>query len=129
MKNIPYLIAAIAFIALTLGCNHSNEGHINSNSIVGKWQNLTTPSNSVEFTESKEYIVWINGETYNRSHPIRYNYDHLSNSPNFTLKEPELDTDSFIKGDITFLDTENIKISILGKDNEIVSYSEYKKIN
>lgn len=107
MKNIPYLIAAIAFIALTLGCNHSNEGHINSN--------------SVEFAESKEYIVWINGETYNRSHPIRYNYDHLSNSPNFTLKKPELDTDSYIKGDITFLDTENIKISILGKDNEIVS--------
>jgi len=125
MKKLFYCTLVIG-CCMQFGCE-SKQKELTSETIIGVWQNTTNQSVSVEFTESFEYNVIVNGEKILNKDSVA---DMYSFSPN--LKEKNLKIFNSSRNDTTkcnliIINPKKIKLSILHADT-VVSEAEFIKI-
>jgi hypothetical protein len=126
MKNSIILLTVL--ILLIVGACQTKHTKENNSKIVGIWQDKNVKNNSIEFTENNEYFI----RKDNKRLEIKSSSDSISQIHFFYKFSEEKnlkifsDPNDTTKCNIVFLDSNNIKFSILRADTILYEAEFYR---
>lgn len=126
MKSSLYFLALIT-IAFLIGCDNNNQ----QKPLIGKWQSTDDSNTVIEFTESGEYHLWINGESFTEkfeenTEPIKYNYLPDEKICNLKLIDEDSEKPTTLIN-LVFVQQNIIKLSPISK-NKLTSERTFTKV-
>lgn len=128
MKNSIILFTVL--ILLFVAACQKKQTKENNSKIVGIWQDKKAKNNSIEFTENNEYFI----RKDNKRLEIKSTTDSISQQHFFYKFSEEKNLKIFsnsndtTKCNIVFLDSNNIKISLIRADTILVETEFYRII-
>ena len=125
MKNSLFLLLCFVFL-IQIGCNVKQKNE-KGQDIIGVWQNVSYPKNTVEFTENGEYFVSVDGKRFITSDSINFKYIYDLSLGEKNLKIIGNTKEYTPTGKLLFLNPDRIKISLFHSDT-IVSETEFTKL-
>lgn len=123
MKNLSMIIASVLVL---VACNSYKDKEISVDFIKGKWKNCSAMNSVVEYTESGQYNVIINGEKVDAA---KMKYTLYPSDKKYNIKIYESPNyDRIVNyGHIDIIDQDKIRMTIYCNDKYVTS-SEFIRL-